>query len=133
MIENSCSLKSFNSFAIEAKAEQLFHLKTRSQFPELLAHIKEAIRQDKPTLILGGGSNVLFCQDFAGLIIKVELLGVEVIESPDSYLLKVGAGEDWHELVTTCINKDIDGLENLALIPGVVGACASPKYRCLWL
>tara|TARA_R110001583_G_scaffold7720_4_gene37892 strand:- start:1365 stop:2423 length:1059 start_codon:yes stop_codon:yes gene_type:complete len=122
MIETSCSLKSFNSFAIDAKAEQLFHLKTRSQLPELLAHIKTTIAQNKPVLILGGGSNILFCQDFAGLIIRVELSGIEITETQDSYLLKVGAGEDWHDLVTDCINKGIDGLENLALIPGVIGA-----------
>lgn len=122
MIETHCSLKSFNSFAIEAKANQLFHLKLRAQFPELLEHIKIALQQNQPILILGGGSNVLFCQDFAGLIIRVELLGVETIESEDSYLLHVGAGENWHKLVTDCVEKGIDGLENLALIPGVVGA-----------
>lgn len=122
MIEINCSLKPFNSFSIEAKAEQLFHLKSRAQFPELLVHIKKARQQGKPTLILGGGSNILFCENFAGLILKVELSGVEITESEDSYQLKVGAGENWHQLVTDCINKGIDGLENLALIPGVVGA-----------
>jgi UDP-N-acetylmuramate dehydrogenase len=122
MIETSCSLKSFNSFAIEAQAEQLFHLKTRSQFPELLSQIKTTRQQNKPILILGGGSNILFCQDFAGLIIRVELSGIDITELPDSYILQVGAGENWHDLVTDCINQGIDGLENLALIPGVVGA-----------
>jgi UDP-N-acetylmuramate dehydrogenase len=122
MIETHCSLKSFNSFAIEATAEQLLHLKTRAQFPTLLAHIKKAVTQKKPILILGGGSNILFCNDFAGLIVKVELSGVEIIESDNSYLLHIGAGENWHQLVTNCIDKGIDGLENLALIPGVVGA-----------
>lgn len=122
MIETHCSLKSFNSFAIDATAEQLFHLKTRAQFPELLVHIKSALQQNKPTLILGGGSNILFCEDFAGLIVKVDLSGVEVIESEESYLLTIGAGENWHQLVTDCIDKGMDGLENLALIPGVVGA-----------
>jgi len=122
MIETNCSLKSFNSFAIEAKAEQLFHLKSRTQFPELLMYIKKARQLNKPILILGGGSNILFCEDFAGLVLKVELSGVEVIESETSYQLTVGAGENWHQLVTDCIEKGIDGLENLALIPGVVGA-----------
>ncbi len=122
MIETNCSLKPFNSFAIEAKTEQLFHLKNRTQFPELLVHIKQAIENNKPILILGGGSNILFCENFAGLIIKVELSGVEVTESESSYLLTVGAGENWHKLVTDCIEQGIDGLENLALIPGVVGA-----------
>ena len=122
MLETNCSLKPFNSFAIEAKTEQLFHLQTREQFPELLNQIKQAQQNNKPILILGGGSNILFCDDFAGLIIKVELLGVEIAELDNEFHLTVGAGEDWHQLVTDCIDKGIDGLENLALIPGVVGA-----------
>ncbi|MCP4323085.1 MAG: UDP-N-acetylmuramate dehydrogenase [Alteromonadales bacterium] len=122
MIETNCSLKPFNSFAIDAKAELLFHLTSRSQFPELLLHIKEARLLNKPVLILGGGSNILFCEDFAGLVIKVELSGVATIESDTDYLLTVGAGENWHQLVTNSIEKGVDGLENLALIPGVVGA-----------
>ena len=81
MIEINCPLKSFNSFAIEANAQQLFHLKTRAQFPDLLVQIKKALQHDKPILILGAGSNILFCEDFAGLILKVELSGVEITES----------------------------------------------------
>ncbi|PKF61537.1 UDP-N-acetylenolpyruvoylglucosamine reductase [Psychromonas sp. psych-6C06] len=122
MIETHCSLKSFNSFAIEAQAEQLFHLTSRSQFPALITHIKQAKQQNMPILILGGGSNVLFCEDFAGLIIKVELLGVDITETAHDFHLCVGAGENWHQLVSDCIDKGMDGLENLALIPGVVGA-----------
>ncbi|WP_022941976.1 UDP-N-acetylmuramate dehydrogenase [Psychromonas hadalis] len=122
MIETNCSLKPFNSFAIEAKTEQLFYLKTRKQFPELLNHIKIAEQNKRPILILGAGSNILFCENFAGLIIKVELSGIEIIESKNNYQLHIGAGENWHQLVANCIEKGIDGLENLALIPGVVGA-----------
>jgi len=122
MIETNCSLKSFNSFAIEAKALQLFRLQTRAQFPALLLQIKKIREQGKPILILGGGSNTLFCDDFTGLVIKVELLGVDIIESDKQYQLQIGAGEDWPQLVSDCIEKGIDGLENLAAIPGVVGA-----------
>lgn len=122
MIETNCSLKSFNSFAIEAQADQLFHLQSRAQFPELLIEIKKAQQNNKPILILGGGSNILFCENFTGLIIKVELLGIKTLESEDHYQLQIGAGEDWPQLVTNCIKKGIDGLENLASIPGVVGA-----------
>lgn len=122
MLETNCSLKPFNSFAIEVKAEQLFYLKTATQLPELLNHIKIAKQNKKPILILGAGSNILFCENFSGLIIKVELLGVEITELENSYQLHIGAGENWHKLVTNCIEKGINGLENLALIPGVVGA-----------
>ena len=122
MIETNCSLKSFNSFAIEAQAQQLFRLQNRAQFPELLLQIKQTLQANKPILILGGGSNTLFCEDFAGLVIKVELLGVETLESDSHYQLQVSAGEDWPKLVADCIEKGVDGLENLAAIPGVVGA-----------
>jgi len=122
MIETNCSLKSFNSFAIEAEAEQLFHLQTRTQFPALLEQIKKTRKANKPILILGGGSNTLFCENFAGLVIKVELLGIETLESESHYQLRIGAGEDWPQLVANCIEQGIDGLENLAAIPGVVGA-----------
>ena len=122
MIETNCSLKSFNSFAIEAEAAQLFHLQTRTQFPELLQQIKKMRNANKPILVLGGGSNTLFCENFSGLVVKVELLGVEIVESESHYQLHVGAGEDWPQLVSDCIEKGIDGLENLAAIPGVVGA-----------
>jgi len=122
MIETNCSLKSFNSFAIEAEADQLFHLQTRTQFPELLKQIQKTRQANKPILILGGGSNTLFCENFTGLVIKVELLGIETVESDSHYQLSVGAGEDWPQLVTNCIEQGIDGLENLAAIPGVVGA-----------
>jgi len=122
MFENNSSLKAFNTFSIEAKAQTLFHLQNNQQLPELLALVKEMRSQNKPTLILGGGSNILFCDDFLGLVIKVDLLGVEIEETDQYYLLNVAAGENWHQLVTDCIDKGINGLENLALIPGVVGA-----------
>ncbi|MEH6453433.1 MAG: UDP-N-acetylmuramate dehydrogenase, partial [Psychromonas sp.] len=122
MFENNSSLKAFNTFAIEASAQTLFHFDNKQQLPELLTLVKNNRAQNKPILILGGGSNILFCDDFAGLVIKVDLLGIEIEESEQHFLLKIAAGEDWHKLVTECIDKGIDGLENLALIPGVVGA-----------
>ena len=122
MIETNCSLKPFNTFSIEAKASTLFHFNELAQLPELLQLIKKNRLENKPILILGAGSNTLFCEDFSGLVIKVELLGVEITDLEDNYELQVAAGEDWHQLVTDCIAKGIDGLENLALIPGVVGS-----------
>lgn len=122
MIETDTSLKDFNTFSIDVKAHLLFHFNNLKQIPELLELVKTTRAENKPILILGGGSNILFCEDFSGLVIKVDLSGVEIIESDHSYLLEVAAGENWHQLVADCIDKGIDGLENLALIPGVVGA-----------
>ena len=122
MIETNCSLKKFNTFSIEANASALFHFNDLRQLPELLEVVKKTRSQDKSMLILGAGSNTLFCDDYTGLIIKVELSGVEIIETDESYVLNVASGENWHQLVTDCIVKGINGLENLALIPGVVGS-----------
>ncbi|MFQ3175036.1 MAG: UDP-N-acetylmuramate dehydrogenase [Psychromonas sp.] len=122
MIETNTSLKAFNTFSIDVKAQILFHFNNLKQIPELLDLVKKTRVQNKPVLILGGGSNILFCEDFSGLVIKVDLSGVDIIESADSYVLEVAAGENWHSLVADCIDQGIDGLENLALIPGVVGA-----------
>lgn len=122
MIETNCSLKAFNSFAIEASTELLFHFNSLSQTDELLKLIKQMRKENRPVLILGAGSNILFCETFSGLVVKVELKGLNFIESDNDYQLQVAAGENWHELVSNCIDKGIDGLENLALIPGVVGA-----------
>ncbi len=122
MIETNCSLKAFNTFSIEAKAQTLFHFSNIDQVTELLALVKATRAAYKPVLILGGGSNILFCEDFSGLVIKVDLSGVKIMEAEHHYLLEVAAGENWHQLVADTIEKGINGLENLALIPGVVGA-----------
>jgi len=74
-------------------------------------------------MVLGGGSNVLFAQDFDGLIIKNEVMGIEIVEEDEQkVMLKVGAGENWHQFVLYCISKGYVGIENLSLIPGNVGA-----------
>jgi UDP-N-acetylmuramate dehydrogenase len=74
-------------------------------------------------LILGAGSNILFTQDYNGLVLKNEILGIEVIEENEEFVLvKVGAGVNWHQFVLHCIDQDWGGVENLSLIPGTVGA-----------
>ncbi|KPU82806.1 UDP-N-acetylenolpyruvoylglucosamine reductase [Psychromonas sp. PRT-SC03] len=122
MIETNCSLKAFNTFSIDATTQILFHLSDLKQLDELLPLVKQMRVKNKPILILGAGSNILFCEDFSGLIIKVELLGISINSTDNDYILEIGAGENWHDLVTYCIDNYMGGLENLALIPGVVGA-----------
>jgi len=83
----------------------------------------EALSLNEKTMILGGGSNVLFRENFDGLVLKNEISGIELIEDQDDYVIvKVGAGENWHAFVMHCINQGWAGLENLSLIPGSVGA-----------
>ncbi len=90
---------------------------------ELLEVVKYAKSIDLQFMVLGGGSNLLFVDDFDGLIIKNQILGIDIIEESDSeVVLKIGAGENWHSLVEKCVKEEWYGIENLALIPGTVGA-----------
>nr|WP_246814584.1 UDP-N-acetylmuramate dehydrogenase [Ferrimonas balearica] len=75
-----------------------------------------------PKLVVGGGSNLLFTEDFGGLVILNRIAGREVTESADHFHLHLGAGENWHEVVAWSLESGMPGLENLALIPGTVGA-----------
>ncbi|SVE08900.1 uncharacterized protein METZ01_LOCUS461754, partial [marine metagenome] len=73
--------------------------------------------------VLGGGSNILLTQDFGGLIIKNNIKGITILlENETSVIVEVGAGEIWHDFVLWSVRKNLSGIENLALIPGSVGA-----------
>ncbi|HYG52743.1 MAG TPA: UDP-N-acetylmuramate dehydrogenase [Flavobacteriales bacterium] len=111
-------LKSLNTFGIEAKA-------TRFAVFGSVATLVDLLKQATPEtiLILGGGSNLLFTKDFEGTVLKNEITGITLEkETTDHYFLKAGAGEVWHKLVMHCVAHNYQGIENLALIPGCVGA-----------
>lgn len=117
MIENS--LKPLNTFGIQAVAKRVI----KATSPEgLLAAWRTAQDNNEPVLVLGEGSNVLFLEDFAGTVILNRIMGAEFTEQPDSWLLHVGAGENWHHLVERTLSQGIPGLENLAMIPGCAGS-----------
>jgi UDP-N-acetylmuramate dehydrogenase len=106
-----------NSFQISAFSKDFISLKTSNQIPSIFESAS------LPILILGGGSNILPMDHFEGTVIHNEIVGISIIEENDSsILIEVGAGMNWHELVMYCVNKNWGGLENLALIPGTVGA-----------
>ncbi|MFT5879099.1 MAG: UDP-N-acetylmuramate dehydrogenase [Moritella sp.] len=111
------NLKPYTSFGIDANAAEFVTVTT-------LDELKLALQiPTSPRLILGGGSNLLFCDDFSGLVIRICLAGITVTEShADTVCLHVAAGENWHGFVEWTLAQGYDGLENLALIPGVVGA-----------
>lgn len=115
------SLKSFNSFGVEAKAKYFVDLQKPQELYELFSN--DQIK-GIPLLVLGGGSNLLFRnQYFDGLIAKIGFKGIEPIyEDKTKIILKVAAGENWNELVAYTLEKNWNGLENLSLIPGTVGA-----------
>ena len=118
-IEGNISLKRYNSFGIEAKAKHFVRLKNLNDLDEVF--YDSAIAGNNP-FILGGGSNILLTRDINRLVIKNELKGVEVTEDEDFFYIKAGAGENWHQLAMFSVSKGYAGMENLALIPGNVGA-----------
>ena len=112
------SLKPYNTFGIEAKAQFFAEF---TSLDELKTLLQKFINQ--PKLILGGGSNILLTKDFEGIVLKNNILGIEQIKEDEQHVyLKVGAGENWHQFVLYCIAHNFAGIENLSLIPGTVGA-----------
>lgn len=119
-IERDVSLAPFNSFAVEARAAHFARIRTGRELEALLADA--AVRQ-LPRLVLGGGSNLLLTRDFDGLVIKIDIGGFQPLgPASGQQLVRVGAGENWHGTVQRLLDEDLPGLENLALIPGAVGA-----------
>ncbi|MBS0850132.1 UDP-N-acetylmuramate dehydrogenase [Citrobacter sp. JGM124] len=113
------SLKSFNTFGIQANAKRITVVESVN---ELAGAWADAISNKQPAMILGEGSNVLFLSDFDGTVIVNRIKGIEVTEQDDAWLLHIGAGENWHQLVEKTLQRGIPGLENLALIPGCAGS-----------
>ena len=113
-------LKRHNTFGIACKAAEIIELNDFNEVKELLSYIN---KQPKELLILGGGSNVLFTKDFDGIILLNNLKGISILsENVSEVILRVAAGEIWHELVMYCVENGYAGMENLSLIPGKVGA-----------
>lgn len=119
-IEEDISLRKHNTFGIDCRAR---YFTTATSAEDLRALRQTEVFRTCGNLVLGGGSNVLFTGDFDGLIIHNEMLGKEVIDEDGKHIwLRVRAGENWHELVGHCVENGWGGIENLALIPGCVGA-----------
>ncbi|NCT95128.1 MAG: UDP-N-acetylmuramate dehydrogenase [Chitinophagaceae bacterium] len=121
MIIANQSLRPYNTFGIAAQARYFASFSSIEALQTLLYESKQV--QGLPLLVLGGGSNILLTQDFPGLVLRNQLKGISVIEEDQDYWhIKAMAGEVWHELVLYCIEHGYAGLENLSLIPGLVGA-----------
>jgi UDP-N-acetylmuramate dehydrogenase len=113
-------LKNLHTFGIDVKSKYFVEINSKAELQEL---IKTPTFQSNPRIILGGGSNCLFTQDYEGLVIKINIKGQEVLEETPGYvILSANAGEDWHEFVMDCIKRGYGGIENLVYIPGTVGA-----------
>ena len=113
-IQENISLLAYNTFGIDARAEKLVTITDIAQLKDIPAGEKH---------IIGGGSNILLTKDVQGLTILNRIKGIEFIKEDHKHVwLKVMSGEVWHELVMYAIAKTLGGIENLALIPGTVGA-----------
>ena len=119
-LQANASLKALNAFGVSATAAWLARVHSESDLVQALADPRVA---GCPRLVLGGGTNILFVSDFSGLVVRMQVAGVRAAgETDDSWLFEVGAGMDWHQTVRQLLDTGFGGLENLALIPGTVGA-----------
>jgi UDP-N-acetylmuramate dehydrogenase len=114
------SLKNLNTFGVDVKAKFFAEVFSEEELIKLLSD--ETLNRENK-FILGGGSNILFTKDFEGIIIRISIPGIKVIEEDsDSVIIEAGAGVIWNDLVNFCVDKNFGGIENLTLIPGTVGA-----------
>jgi UDP-N-acetylmuramate dehydrogenase len=117
--EDFC-LKPFTTFGVAVEAKRYVPITSVNHLQELF---KDGALAEKPVLVLGGGSNILFTNHYEGLILACQVLGKELIkETDDEIIIKVGGGEHWPSFVDEMVEKGYGGIENLSLIPGKVGA-----------
>lgn len=117
-IQENISLKRLNTFGIDVNAKYFASFKNTGELIVLTNRYTTLV-----PFILGGGSNILFTQNYNGFILKNEIGGIEKIKEDEEYVyVKAGAGVNWHQFVLYCIKKNWAGVENLSLIPGNVGA-----------
>ncbi|WP_330742960.1 UDP-N-acetylmuramate dehydrogenase [Chryseobacterium sp. CP-77] len=118
-MQENFSLQPYNTFGVEAKARYFTEVNTIDELKEVLIFAKT---QNLQLLFLGGGSNILLTRNFDGLAIRLNLRGIsEEIINENEVWVTAKAGENWHEFVMYCLQKNYGGLENLSLIPGNVG------------
>jgi UDP-N-acetylmuramate dehydrogenase len=118
-IQSNISLQAYNTFGIDAKAKSFCEIENLTDLQELQE--KEEFLSER--LIIGGGSNMLLLDNWNGLVILNSIKGISIEnENTESVLLKVGAGEVWHDFVLHAVKNEYYGIENLSLIPGSVGA-----------
>ncbi|MDH5827642.1 UDP-N-acetylmuramate dehydrogenase [Sphingobacterium faecium] len=117
-IQSAISLKKYNTFGIEEIATNFIEITD----PIQLLSAFEAGIFEKDFLTLGGGSNILFTKPYQGYIIKINIKGIQATTLKQDIFITASAGEIWNDLVWYCINNNYNGLENMALIPGTVGA-----------
>ena len=120
LVENNVPLQAFNTFHIVAKALTLVRIKDEADLHAVLRHPGLGVQ---PKFVLGGGSNIVITGDVKPVVLKVEIRGRRLIEeTAKAFIIECGAGENWHDAVRWTLDQGYPGLENMALIPGTVGA-----------
>lgn len=118
-MQENISLKPYNTFGVDGQSKYFAEVRS---LEELIETLKFSNSKKLPLLFLGGGSNILLTKDFEGLAIRLNLKGItEEIIDDNQILVTAKAGENWHQFVMFCLDKNYGGLENLSLIPGNVG------------
>src|SRR3989304_6956994 len=119
-IQKNFPLKKINTFGIDVNAKYFVNVESEDQLRGIFSDSKYS---NLHRLILGGGSNILLTRDFSGLVIKVSIPGIKILEENEkSVFIEAGAGVVWHDLVSFSVKRNLGGIENLSLIPGTVGA-----------
>jgi UDP-N-acetylmuramate dehydrogenase len=120
MLSKKVSLKKYNTFRLNYMSEHFISVKSEN---EAIKTIVQTQGTDRPILILGGGSNLLFTEDYIGTIIHPQITGITIEEKNDDYtIVSAGAGVGWDDFVGWAAENGYGGVENLSLIPGTVGA-----------
>ncbi|MDD4198153.1 MAG: UDP-N-acetylmuramate dehydrogenase [Paludibacter sp.] len=116
------SLLNYNTFGLDVKTKYFFEFYSEEDLKEVLQH--NYVR-DNPLLVIGQGSNLLFLNDFDGVVLHSAIRGIQVVEeTEDAIIIEVGSGVIWDDLVGYCVKQGWSGIENLSLIPGETGAAA---------
>ena len=120
LVEKNVPLQTSNTFGIVAKALTLVRVGSQA---DIAAVLQDPALRAAAKFVLGGGSNIVLTGDVKALVLKVEITGRRLVsENAKAWIVEAGAGENWHDLVTWTLQNGHPGLENLALIPGTVGA-----------
>ncbi len=120
LVEKNVPLQPYNTFRIVARAHTLIRVKSEADVQAVLA---DAQLGAEPKFVLGGGSNIVLTGDVKPVVLKVEITGRRLVEeTPKAWIVEAGGGESWHEVVRWTLEQGWPGLENMALIPGTVGA-----------
>lgn len=120
LVKEQVSLQPYNTFGIDVKARRMVSLRSRKDYEALLA---SGMLRKEPFVVLGGGSNMVFTSDFDGVVVHPDNVGIRLLEVRDGhYYVEAEAGVVWDEFVRRCMTEGWYGVENLAAIPGTVGA-----------